>query len=218
MTTVSINLVPVPRQIDRMRRSRIKTWLVIGSAFSVVLVVAFAVFKVMIGTAFQSVDSELNEVNAQLALAGKNIQAIQPQLVNSRLTLQASRAVGNQPDWSVLVALLTSRLNDRVVLSYMGLSPVAVSTAQPTVPRVGRRGAPAKPAKDEEVKAPQQFSMDVRGMAKTQAALSTFVLKLEQAKIFAKVVLQDAQRVGFVKGEAIQFQIHCTLVGRQVSP
>lgn len=218
MTTVSINLVPVPRQIDRMRRSRIKTWLIAGSAYSVLLVVLFAVFQVMTGTAFQSVDKELHEVNAELASTGKNIQAIQPQLVNSKSTLQASRAVGNQPDWSVLVALLASRLNERVVLSHMGLSPAVVIADQPSVPRVVRRGSTVKPAQDEGAKAPQQFNLDVRGMAKSQAALSTFVLKLEQANLFAKVILQDAQRVGFVEGEAIQFQIQCTLMGRQASP
>lgn len=215
-STLSVNFVPAPRRISRKRQACIKLWIAITCAYSVVLALVFVVYQSMAGSAVENVDNELAQVSRDIQSTNKQISDVTPSLNESRLTLQASRAVGNQPDWSVLLALLASRLNDRVVLSHCSLTPQNAGTAAtPTAPRIGIGRATPPDAKTKS--GPSHFNLDVRGLAKTQASLSTFVLELEQAGLFARVVLQDAQRVEFVKGEAIQFQIVCTLQGEEVT-
>lgn len=216
ISTMPVNFVPAPRRISRQRQSCTKLWIAITCAYSVVLAVVFVGYQSMAGAAVENVDNELAMVNSDIQSTQKQISEVTPTLNESRLTLQASRAVGNQPDWSVLMALLASRLNERVVLSHCSLTPQnSETTVSTTVPRIG--GGRASPQDANTKSGPTHFNLDVRGLAKTQASLSTFVLELEQAGLFAKVVLQDAQRVEFVKGEAIQFQIVCTLQGEEVA-
>lgn len=218
--SIPVNFVPAPRRISRQRQSRIKLWIAITCAYSVVLAVVFAVFQSMAGSAVENVDQELGQVSSDIQSTNQNISEVLPSLTESRLTLQASRAVGNQPDWSVLMALVASRLNERVVLSHCSLTPQRTGTdsSSPTAVRIGRGPAAKTQGAANQNSGPDFFNLDVRGLARTQAALSTFVLELEQAGLFAKVVLQDAQRVEFAKGEAIQFQIVCTLQGGEASP
>ncbi len=213
MSTIAINLVPAPRRISRRRQTLIKRWVTATCIYSALLVVLVVIFQALAGTAVHNVDQDIARVESDIEATRKQISEVAPLLIESRLTLQASQAVDNQADWSVLLALLTSRLNDRVVLSSCSLTPMTPTgaTAAPTVPRVG--GGPVQVATNASpgAKAGKQLRLDVRGLAQAQAALSAFVLELEQTKLFEKVVLQDAQRVEFRKGDAIQFQVICHL-------
>jgi len=215
ITTVAVNLVPAPRRIERRRRGRVRLWFTLVSVYGVILLGLFAVFQTLTGTAVQSVDDQLALVNAEITLTGDQVKAIAPQLLEMELTLEASLAVGHQPDWSVLLALLASRLNDRVVLSHCGLTPVKGEVVKAAAVRPGQR--PRKPVvkglAQETPAAVVGFKLDLRGMAKTQASLSAFVLRLERTQLFGQVVLGDALRVQFVKDDAVQFRIECTLKG-----
>jgi Tfp pilus assembly protein PilN len=99
--------------------------------------------------------------------------------------------VGKQPDWSILLALLASTLEDEIVLRSVRL----VSGA-------------AEEGDQREAGAP---NLDFAGLGQSQAAVSRFVLRLEEISLFRSVKLLDTRREPFLDGHAITFRVECVL-------
>jgi hypothetical protein len=112
--------------------------------------------------------------------------------------VEANRTVAEQPDWSVLLALLGSVKGDDVVLRSVAVGPAPVPAPPPP-----ERGKPAPPPVVPDT------ILDVMGVGQTQLAVSQHVLRLEQTGLFSKVALLDTGREAFVNGNAIAFRLQC---------
>jgi hypothetical protein len=193
-----VNLIPTPRLDERHRKQRVRRWISACSAYSVMLLAAYCIIHATLGHAGQDLKDELSIVSNDIRVTQAKITAISPQVQEASLTLTASTAVGSQPDWSILLALLADELGNRVVLSTVRLEPTTdLSKTQPTVSAVANR-----------------YTLHLQGVGQSQALVSQYVLKLEASKLFDRIKLIDSNRGPFGAGEAVSFRLTCEFGSR----
>ena len=107
--------------------------------------------------------------------------------------------MGEQPDWSLLLALLSRTLGDQAVLRSVGLE---------YAPEAFEETAPSAPEAPNE---PPPVTLELSGLGQTQYVVSRFVLRLEQTPLFESVRLIDTRREPFLAGHAVAFRIECVL-------
>ena len=182
MSTVCVNLVPVARREARRRRARGRAWLAAGAVYLLCWLAAGTVARAGGSGGEQRLLREHALTQTRVDEASADATALGRELDRVMLELRAQRAVGRQPDWSLLLALLSGTLGDEVVLRSVDLE--------------GR---------------PPGFVLAFLGLAQSQADVSRFVLRLEEISLFESVKLVDARREPFLDGHAVRFGIECVL-------
>lgn len=196
----SVNLIPSPRREAKRRRQRHKACAVACAAYTALLACGLGAAHLFWDTRDDVSPSR------RLASTEDDIQRLQRQaadaradLARTRATLEANRVVAEQPDWSVLLALLGRTTGEDVVLQ-------AVSVAPPG----GATGAAANATSPAAANPPADLVLELTGVGQSQLAVSRHVLRLEQTGLFAKVALLDTSRQSFLNGPAISFRLQCT--------
>mgnify|MGYP002623902203 FL=1 len=124
---IQANLIPLARQDIRVRRIRLRRWLTFCTFYCVLLVAAYGLAQGLLSTTDLVLDRDVVQVSEDISFAQEEIAKVQPRLADAKLTLAASRAVGDQPDWSALVALLASELRGSEAIRF---SEMSVARAQ----------------------------------------------------------------------------------------
>lgn len=243
---IQANLIPIPRRMARQRHHRIRRWVSICSAYCVLLVVAYGTLQAMWGRGDQIIEHDVSRLTQEIAQTDMEMKTVAPKLQEARLTLAASMAVGSQPNWSILLALLAREMKEneeaatslhralldtdriglttaistkqrldplladhrQIVLSQCELVPVseAVTSLPGVVAPNGSTVSPSAPAI-----AQQRYTLTLSGMGRSQAAISQYVLRLENTGLFDRVTLIESKLAPFGGGEAVSFRIGCTL-------
>jgi hypothetical protein len=206
MTTA--NLIPAGRRQAKRRRARTCVWAGACTAYAVVLLAGYGVCQALWGGTDRGVDEELRKAGTAAQTSARQTLALNRSLERARLALQANRAVGSQPDWSALLALLAQNLGDELVLNHCRLKPARVLPA--ATPAGSAEGTPASPAEK-----PRHFALEIEGYARSQAAVSQFVLRLEGTGLFNQVRLVKSNREPFLVGKAVAFRVECSLGPRK---
>ncbi len=197
----SANFIPAYRLDRRQRRRRLLGWSGGGLAYGAALAAAYLLSQAAWGEGHAAKESELGKTEACISERSQAIKAAERQLAAAELTLKANRAVGDRPDWSLLLALLAGSLDDKVVLSQCELRPISrgrEATAKP--------GPAVEPAGQEGL-----FLLRLAGLGWTQAAVSDFVLRLERLGLFEQVKLIRTSRRRFLSNSAVSFELECPL-------
>lgn len=158
----------------------------------------------------QRATQRLAEVSARLGKLG-------PQLAQAQSSLETSRMVTQQPDWSILLGWLSNMVSEDVVLRECRLTPVPPEEdagetdagARQVVHRNQEQDAPWRGAAP-----PQAFVFELRGLGGSQQAVSDFVLRLEGSGLFDRVTLIETHREPFLSSTAIAFELRCPLSGK----
>ncbi len=240
------NLIPIPRRMARQRHHRIRRWVSICSVYCALLVAAYGTLQAMWGRGDQIIEHDVSRLMQEIAQTDQEMKTVAPKLQEARLTLAASMAVGSQPNWSILLALLAREMKEddhaasslhralldtdrlglttaistrekpdpasidsrRIVLSQCELAPV--SEAATSLPGVAASdGSTVSPA--ATAVAQQRYTLTLAGMGRSQAAISQYVLRLENTGLFDRVTLIESKLAPFGGGEAVSFRIGCTL-------
>lgn len=197
----AVNLLSPARRLARVRRRRISRWSAGLTLYVALLAGVWIAVHVGGSGADRTVAAELEAVRGEMEEARATIQALRPELVEARNVLAASRAVGNQPDWSLLLSVLAGLLDEQTVLSDFQIEP---ATGEPW--RAGRaRRADAK----DTAHGPYRLQLD--GFGQSQRAVQRYVLRLEQTGLFEQVMLVDTRTASFGDDEAIAFRVTCQL-------
>ncbi|MEE9131439.1 MAG: PilN domain-containing protein [Phycisphaerales bacterium] len=151
---------------------------------------------------------ELRQVNDLVAESESELAALRGELAQSRAELTTSLTIGKQPDWSALLALLSTTLGDRIILRNCKLTTLRKSP--------GARGpVTASTVEDRSVTGVARESTTIQlqldGFGLAQQAVSEFVLRLEETSLFRQVKLLDTRREPFLDSDAIAFHIECLL-------
>ncbi|KPK79721.1 MAG: hypothetical protein AMJ81_12915 [Phycisphaerae bacterium SM23_33] len=202
---IRANLIPAARQEAKQQRARRRAWLGVCGAYAGLLLTGYALCAAAWGADGRGLQDQLANEEADIKTSKAELGTLHQKLEQARRKLQANRAVGDQPDWSVLLAVLASSLDDELVLTLCKLHELG----QPAEPRppMRARGVPpaAAPAGQE------QFLLTIGGYARSQAAVSQFVLRLERGRLFRTVNLLKANREPFLAGSAVAFRVECSL-------
>ncbi|MHC4448085.1 MAG: PilN domain-containing protein [Planctomycetota bacterium] len=187
-----VNLIPIERREARRRRARTRLWVGVGTTYGSLWMGAAVAAVVVFTTDNRSLRAELADVAREVDQSEVTTGGLRDDLVEAKAALEASRAVGTQPDWSVLLALLADSLGEDVVLRSCKLTPLG-----------SRDGA------GEVIK------LEVGGLARSQQAVAQVILRLEETPLFRSVKLIDTRREPFRDAHAVAFRAECILDSEQ---
>jgi hypothetical protein len=187
----SLNLIPMWRRQQRRLRARRKVWVVAGCIYTLLLTVGYTGWRL-------AWSQDGRDLNGPLALTHHDVDAMSRSIADLRAgmgkvrkALQVNGALLGQPDFSILLALLGQLRGEEVILNRCELDAATKGTAS----------LPGDPA------APPRFN--VYGYGRSQAAVTQFALRLEQAGPFQSVSVMKSNREPFLSGEAVAFRIEC---------
>ncbi len=198
MSVISVNLVPSARREAQVRNARIRFWFMTCAIYGL----GWLAVLVLVGATALNDDTgvrdELRQINGLVAESESELAALRGELARSRADLTTSLTIGKQPDWSALLALLSTTLGDRIILRNCKLTTLHKSP--------GARGPVTGVAR-----ASTTIQLQLGGLGLAQQAVSEFVLRLEETSLFRQVKLLDTKREPFLDSEAIAFHIECLL-------
>lgn len=199
-----LNLIPLPRRRLKRSRRHLGVSAAICAAF-LALSAAYVGAAAMLVDSNPSLNDDLAEARASIERGGKKLSALTAEASAARSRLLAATVIREQPDWSMLLALLGEKTGDDVVLRACRVKPIDAAPA---------KTAPGKaPAKPVAAALESKFIVELGGLGRNQMAVSHFVLRLEQSGLFDRVTLMDTNREAFLSGEASGFRVECALSG-----
>ena len=155
----------------------------------------------------KGIQTQLGVIESRIEHTGRRITATQAQLQTADLILKVNQAVSNQPDWSGLLVLLANELEDDVVLRKCQLTPQKEKGSS-----IGSKDETALVGQKN-----QAYVLKLEGYGRTQAAVSRFILDMEQTGLFEQVKLIQTNREHFLSDNAVVFNAQC-LLGKQEVP
>jgi Tfp pilus assembly protein PilN len=190
-----VNLIPQSRIVARRRLRRTRRWCVACSAYAAVLAGAWGVLHLVAWDEQHAIDGELATLRQQTQEDRAAIERLQPRITAAAATLAASRSVGDQADWSLMLSLLAELLGDDAVLASCDLS---------------RHRDDAAAAADRGDSA-RSYRLRLTGLARTQAAALAYVQLLEETELFATVKVIETRPEPFGGGSLVRFNLECVL-------
>jgi hypothetical protein len=219
-----MNFIPSYRMAARGRRARIRRWATASVVWAIVLVMLYAGAYALWGGGRKAMAGEQKKIAARIQESSQAIRLLQHELATQNLQLRSSQIVENQPDWSLLLAVLPRTLSGDVVLKRCDLraDPTFTPPASAAAPAASRPGA-AQPSQEPraagpdaapaEVQAP--FLLKVAGYGKTMSAVLQFVQELERTGLFDRVRLVQTTPEAVQSLPVSGFQVECVLGGKE---
>ena len=196
----SINLIPAARRDAKRRRKHRNACVTACCAYGVVLLGALGLVHVVsTGGRGEPVAAGLAKAEADIERYQQQSTAARSELAAAKATIEANRTVAEQPDWSILLALLAKATGEDVVLR-------SVLVAPPTNAPMSAAAAPGKPGAPPPA---PEVVLELTGVGQSQLAVSQHVLRLEQTGLFSKVTLLDTNREAYVNSNVIGFRLQC---------
>lgn len=202
-----VNLIPAARVAARRRNARLLVWGAFCGACAMCLIASSATLHTLRATEDRSLQGKCTDLDHALAQENEQLLALRRELAEVGMSLETTRAIHHQPDWSKLFRGLSDRLDNEIVLNRCELSTLTADR-KPVLEQWGS-ALPARPlgALLNECR----HTLMVTGFGKSQEAVSRFVLRLEGTGIFDLVRLMNSSRQSFLEEEAVAFSIACDL-------
>jgi Tfp pilus assembly protein PilN len=201
--SAGINLIPLPRLEVMARRRRVHRWLAAAGAYAVILIVGYTMCVASAGSDVDATGAALEKTNRRIDDLNRALESLRPQLAEAQTKLVVARTVGDQPDWSLLLTVISSTLDEEIVLNNARLD-----MSDATIAAGRQSGAPtSRPSTDPGAK----FTVGLQGFARSQAAVTQFVLRLERLGLFDRVEMMNSSRQPFGSADATGFRIECEL-------
>ncbi len=202
METVCINLVPLERRQAFRRRVRRRGWLAACAVYALCGIAAGLFVHFGPRDEDQALRRDHAQVHSLVTDAQTQVASRRGQLGQALVELQARNAVGSQANWSVLLALLTRALGDKIVLR-----DVELASPAPSAPPGGSMARPGS------------FRLGFSGLGESQADVAQFILRLERVPLIRSVRLIDTRREPFLGHTVVAFGVECVLdAGGEATP
>jgi len=200
-----VNLIPPHRRQAARRAACQRRWVLAVTAYATALGVVYAVTLLTLSGGVGVTAEQLAEREHELTQVKQEHQRLLPQLSELQKTLAAAQAVSDQPDWSLLLQALAEALGDSAMLQEVELTPVEDKAAVQIV--AGGKGM-AKTAANAS-----RYVLRLQGVGQTQEGVAAFVLALERLQIFESVRLVQTARQSCGPGAAIGCSVECVMSG-----
>jgi Tfp pilus assembly protein PilN len=146
----------------------------------------------------------------RLGVAHEEMRSLRHQIADARRKLADAQTRTKRPDWSLLLAMLAGHVSEELILERCVLRPVR--PAPPDGGSPARPGAaPGEPTPGGQV---DRYLLELTGLARTQTAVSRFILRLEKSGLFQEVRLVKTHRRDFRDAKVVGFRVECSLSGQ----
>ena len=205
------NLIPAWRLQKRSRLNRVRTWATALGVYGVLLGATYVACLAFGADDGQAVLEQMRHSTERFRKAGKEIHTLRASLTEASRQIAAAHSLAQNPDWSLLLAMVARELSDDVVLDRCSLAPV--DTGADEKPSAVPAGAARAEALGAGEVLYQRYLLDLSGFAQTQMGVSQFVLRLENSRLFESIRLIKTQKRQFMDSQAVSFRIECALSG-----
>ncbi len=200
------NLIPASRRQARDQRRRIVHWVTICGIYSGLLLAASACTYFVWGAA--SVDAAVvANVRSEISHANATKAALRAQSRDAQHAMQSIQEISEQPDWSILLAAIGDRCGKDVFLSACDLSGRAKAGPDALAPGATNSAGPT----DATTVSAHNITLHLSGFGRSQEAISSFVLRLQELPIFERVKLLQTGRQPYNGAEAFAFSVDCAM-------
>lgn len=193
-----INLVPRSRRLAKHRRKRKRLWVTIITAYSVLVVSAITGSRLLHVFDSRAVATQIETLESQIQKASEDAKSLRAQIRQVKDTWETANVVNSQPDWSLLLALIADVGQDHIMLSSCELAAAAADESSraemPATPATASPSAPTTPTAAAPTHSSAAWTLNLSGRARSQSAVSQFVLRLEQLTLFEQVRLVETRR------------------------
>lgn len=200
---ISVNLIPPARRRAKRQQLRLKRWTVICALYAGIVAGLCLLVCLLWPREHTNVRAQLAGESVRVEQAQEDVRRLQAQLAEVQQELAANQAVGQHPDWSVLLSLVGSSADAQLVLQRMQLRRMGADDGPLGRQRSASNGPPA-----------EGYNLTLQGAGVTQGAVSQFVLALERAKLFDQVRLLGTRREKILQTPAVVFEVHCSMQAR----
>ena len=182
----NVNLIPIERQAQLQQRQHLRRWMVIGAIWGGLVLSACVGAQLAWGVNDAAIAEELSQTDKHTAEMNQKLNDTRRQLAEAETLRQTAMSLSDQPDWSILLAILGGSVGDDLVLREIHLKPDANAVVK-------------------------QYSLQMIGISKTQESVSQFVLKLQSSGLFDEVKLLRTGREPVLETSAVTFEISCAM-------
>ncbi len=186
----------------RYRIRRVRSWATALGAYGVLLVCAYVACFAFGQDDSGDIITKMSETTKRFRASAEQIHELRESVTESSQQLAATRVLAQNPDWSLLLAMVARNLTEEVVLDRCSLAPVDA-------------GIHASPPAAGQAVIYQRYLLDLSGFGQSQTSVSQFVLRLEKTRLFESVRLIKTQKRNFMDGQAVSFRLECELSGRE---
>jgi Tfp pilus assembly protein PilN len=187
------------------QRLRLRRWIGVCTGYALLLLGGVVASHGLWGGQNAALTEEQQKAHQRIQAATQATREVEAHLAAQSAMLQASRSAQDQPDWSLLLALVAQSLNEDVVLKQCDLVPGPT----PGAPESTAAGRPPEGAGPTESAAVPTFR--TAGYGKTMEAVLQFAQALERTGLFDQIRLVKTAPEAFLSGTAIGFQLDCAL-------
>ena len=167
-----------------------RRWIVGCVGYTVFLVLAFPLAS-MVWVQDKSLAGQLRTIRQDVNDSEQLLMQVENELEDTRITLNATKLVENQSDWSILLAVLAGEVNDDIVLKTCQIEPMnsdaeekqGVTSISPLRSLAGAIASNSEDKPRIHVES-DQFLIELKGYGLTQRAVSLIVLRLERTGLF----------------------------------
>lgn len=202
-----VNFIPAARR-ERKRRARtLRVCATVCIGYAVLAAVAAAITWGLFSESDTTLPHRIELAQSNIKNAQTKLSRLRGEASSVRTKLRANTQLTDRPDWSHLMALVSSSAGEQTVLRRLHVhpaEPVAMtpaSTAKKSAAKPGTAGADA----------PAFLTLELDGFARTSLEISRFALRLESLSLFDKVTVTDTAREPFQGDQATRFAIRCAL-------
>ena len=200
---VRVDLIPRERIERRHRRLRRRVWLAIVAAYAACVLAGALGIRIADSRGDVQLQQALTLRRQTTTTAIRSVQEMGTLVTNASIRLAANRAVGDQPDWSVLLAILAETAGEDLVLLRCGMSIAGQGS--------GRPGGRPTIRIDGGTAADRARTVELTGLAPTQADVSGFLLRMERTPLFRDVRLLDTRRQPVLDRTVVLFRVDLRL-------
>jgi hypothetical protein len=206
-----VNLIPAGRREARARRRHLRRLGAVVAVCAVAVLGGYvACYALDDGEGSRLLGEARGEVE-RLGVAHEEMRSLRRQISDARRKLAAARMRVRHPDWSLLLAMLAGHVSDELILERCCLRPV-----EPGSQDAGRTPAPgAVPGGTAPAGQVERYVLELTGLARSQTAVSQFVLRLEKSGVFREVRQVKTHRREFRNAKVVGFHVECSLSGER---
>ena len=197
----SLNLIPERRRLAQRLSRRKRSWMLAAGAYALVAIGGAYFALPRSGRDEESIMHDLTKLRGQAAQLDVQLTASRKAAGDAQKQLTAANAVGEQPDWSILLVKLAEERGTEVVLESVELATVQV--ADKSKPDAKSKAGVKPPTPREAI------VLKLAGATRSPDEAYVFARRLEQTGLFAQARVLETRPRDLLGEQVSGFRIEC---------
>lgn len=203
-----INLIPIEHVRRRRQRRIARRWAIGVGLYALAVLVVCVLINVPASADGSTTRADLARLSQQLGRAEKDKASFEKQVAQKRSSLAAAKAVGDHPDWSILLESVARVRTGEIVLESFDLA-TQKTEIKPSAPPSGSASSAAKPPAPSKFKT--SYTIKLIGYAPAPGSVFGYARRMEGLGVFEQVSVKDTRATPLGSMPSTRFEIHASI-------